>query len=979
MNKRYLVVEELGHGGMGIVYRALDRLTGQMIALKRVTGLQFVSSDDIVKFQTALAHEFRTLASLRHPYIISVLDYGFAGGQPFFTMDYLEHLQRITEAKYDPALLIGQTLQALAYLHRRGIVHHDLKPDNIVVVEQDGKPYVKLLDFGLAHDQSDNSSPLTGTLAYMSPELLRGDPYSTASDIFAVGVIAYEVFTGRHPFHSSSVMTMIERLVAGDFDMPDIDEGLSQVIMRMMHEDAGERYASANDALSALSEACNLSLPDNNALRESFLQAASFVGREVELDLLVGALEVLAAHNPAVGSQPPVPPYFLIGGESGVGKSRLVDEVRIRALIQGIQVIRGQAVSEESAPYRLWHDVMHWLALITPLNDLEASVLKPFIPNLTELLNRDIPDAPQMANGRATRDRLMAVMLRLLASQSLLLILEDLQWADEDSLELLRRLDMYNLMVIATYRSDEMSKLPKLLTSFAAIKLERFTKENVAQLSEAMLGTRAHDIVGFLNQETEGNALFLVEVVRALAEDAGQLERIGVVTLPVHVFAGGMQTVITRRLSRVPENERKLLNLAALRGRELDLPMLRVLVTGQSLEEWLLNCSDAAVIEIQNERWCLSHDQLREAIVAAIPESDLAALHRQIAEALETAYPDTYLIARELCEHWRLAGDAQKQLHYLVEVVREGREHGLYHEILPLTLQGLAIAPPGVQRLHLLSVSSLIYEDLGKYAESLHMMQERIALSRQLNEMTYLAHGLAHSAILHLRMGNIPQTQAEITEAISLVDQVDNFNTFLNIFFTQGFFMMVMGDFTAAVACYQKLLSMTDEQTSSGHLAFILVNFAVVLYAKGDLEEARSTAQRAREQAQRSCAVMYDVFGKLIIAASSLRLGQPDNVRELVLTSMKYALSVNDALFLLLGCGLLSWVTLLQGDAMRGAQLLGAVLTPNADALGRQLLLDPLHKQYMALMPEDVLKAALARGAELGIRGVLEPELAKGY
>jgi hypothetical protein len=123
---------------------------------------------------------------------------------------------------------------------------------------------------------------------------------------------------------------------------------------------------------------------------------------------------------------------------------------------------------------------------------------------------------------------------------------------------------------------------------------------------------------------------------------------------------------------------------------------------------------------------------------------------------------------------------------------------------------------------------------------------------------------------------------------------------------------------------------------------------------------------------------MYDVFSKLIVAACSLRLNQPDGARELVITSMKYALSVNDALFLLLGCGILSWLTLLQGDAMRGAQFLGAVLTPNADALGRQLLLDPLHKQYMALVPEDVLKSAMARGAELGVRGVLEPELARG-
>ncbi|HEX2622358.1 MAG TPA: protein kinase, partial [Phototrophicaceae bacterium] len=135
---RYLLLEELGKGGMGIVYRATDRLNGSIVALKHVLTpaeqLQFASTDASADYRLALAQEFHTLATLRHPHIISVLDYGFdEQRQPYFTMDLLENAQSITDYGRGQTVavqveLLIQTLQALAYLHRRGIIHRDLKP-----------------------------------------------------------------------------------------------------------------------------------------------------------------------------------------------------------------------------------------------------------------------------------------------------------------------------------------------------------------------------------------------------------------------------------------------------------------------------------------------------------------------------------------------------------------------------------------------------------------------------------------------------------------------------------------------------------------------------------------------------------------------------------------------------------------------------------------------------------------------------------
>src|SRR5579859_3076052 len=154
VSSRYEIVAEIGHGGMGVVYRTLDRLSGQMVALKKVNALydQLEDTRDSVDFRIALAQEFKTLASLRHPNIISVLDYGFdRSRQPYFTMELLETAPTILRAAEKVTLaqkiqLVLQMLQALAYLHRRGIIHRDLKPDNVLVA--DGT--VKVLDFGLA-------------------------------------------------------------------------------------------------------------------------------------------------------------------------------------------------------------------------------------------------------------------------------------------------------------------------------------------------------------------------------------------------------------------------------------------------------------------------------------------------------------------------------------------------------------------------------------------------------------------------------------------------------------------------------------------------------------------------------------------------------------------------------------------------------------------------------------------------------------
>ncbi len=335
---------------MGRVFRALDRLTGDTVALKRVTipadrpGFSDRASVDI-DLRLALAQEFRTLASLHHPHIISVLDYGFDGQrQPYFTMDLLEDARTIVAAgqgeplKVQVALLI-QVLQALAYLHRRDILHRDLKPTNVLVTAQG---QVKLLDLGLANLIA-GAQGAAGTLAYMAPEVLRGQPAGQSADLHAAGVMAYQLLVGRHPFDTHHPAHLMAGIL---HEVPDLspveDPRLAAVLARWLAKDPQQRFADAYDVIGALSQATDQPIPqESSAIRESFLRAARFVGREAELAQLTGALDQAAGGK---GSA------WLVGSEMGMGKSRLLDELRTRALVAGATVVRGQASKAAAHP-----------------------------------------------------------------------------------------------------------------------------------------------------------------------------------------------------------------------------------------------------------------------------------------------------------------------------------------------------------------------------------------------------------------------------------------------------------------------------------------------------------------------------------------------------------------------------------------------------------------------------------------------------
>jgi serine/threonine protein kinase/tetratricopeptide (TPR) repeat protein len=745
VGQRYQIEDYLGHGGMGTVFRAFDRLTGGWVALKRITSSSeypgIPSTDGSADTRLSLANEFQVLASLRHPNIIGVLDYGFdTQRQPFFTMELLEQSSTILDLGKgldisQQVQLLVQTLQALVYLHRRRIIHRDIKPSNVLAQGTT----IKVLDFGLSIQRtldSQEQNITVGTLDYMAPEVFQGEAATEASDLYAVGLIAYQMLAKRHPFNTESITKLVDQIINQIPDPAPLNAPpkLASVVQRLLMKSPRDRYSDADRVIYDLCEAANLAIPTETVeIRESFIQNAQFVGRDVELARLTKTLVELQHHHGRL---------WLIGGESGVGKSRLINELRTQALVRGVSVLRGQEVSEGGRPYQVWLEILRWLVLGTPIDDLEAGVLKTLIPDIEKLIHRSVSDAPTL-DPQAAQDRMRSTIEAIFLRQTepLLLVLEDLHWAGSDSLDLLKRLntllDSHPIMVIASYRDDERPDLPNEFPQAQMFKLERLSDRTIETLLEAMIGTNtpAPHVVKLLQKESEGNIYFLVEAVRVLAQAAGDLSNISHITLPERIVAGGIQQIVQRRLAHVPAEARQLLELAAIVGRSLDLNLLAALEPEGNIENWLTVCANAAVIEVQVGAWRFAHDKLRERLLSEIPQDRRRTLHEKVALAIEKIDPVN--AAAALLYHWNIVGNRAKVMFYAGVAGDLALRAGATREAIDYYRQALnlhtEIYPQSATKAHRLQRATWeknlgrAYFTLGKFREGMVYLQQATA------------------------------------------------------------------------------------------------------------------------------------------------------------------------------------------------------------------------------------------------------------
>ncbi len=1091
--RRYILGERLGSGGMGSVVRATDRLTGETVALKRMPAGSAVADDATLRL--ALTREFQVLASLRHPNVVDVLDYGFDDEQrPYFTMSLIENAVSLREAGRRAPLaqkvsLLIQVLEALVYLHRRGIIHRDLKPDNALVTP-DGQ--VRVLDFGLAiaRDQGPDGV-YAGTVRYMAPEVVRGEPPDEASDLYSVGVMAYEMITGRQPFDGATLQELMANVMLTEPDMSAVDLLTSSELRRMGRNiDAAEalpgderttvgldlpvdpgadrtvvlrpnatppdeqptqvfvprpddtpatggrnsstnpfvvilrrllaknrehRYRDARhvieDLRAALGEPAR---EESHEIRESFLQAARFVGREAELQRLTQAL------NEATGGSGSI---WLVGGESGVGKSRLLDELRTTAMVQGMMVVRGQAVSEGGLPFQIWREPLRHLVLGVDLDDANAAVLKQIVPDIERLLERTVPDAPALEAGDA-QQRLLSTITQLLQTycarhpHGVLIILEDLQWASK-GLDIIPALGStvrsLPVLIVANYRNDEAPHLPSRLPGCHLLELKRLEKRAIIELSESMLGEagRQPEVVELLARETEGNVFFLIEVARALAEEAGQLTRVGRLPLPERVTAGGIQALLQRRLDHVPAPYRPLLAKAAVSGRELDLRLLAHLSGDVNIDDWLTACVNAAVMDWRDGRWRFAHDKLREHIIDELDEAQRRALHRAVAEAIEAVYAQQLAQrAAILAYHWSHTEQRDKEYFYCrmagdeaVAISAYSEAQRFYERALEMLLNG-QVPHSDAEEITLRAQLGDMHQALGDYETAHVHLQSALRLARAIQDAQLTAEALIGLGWVTMRQGDMEQAARHSAEALEIARAGDDPRMLVEASYLAGLIELIEGrhevarsylmeclpqarnlgdqthiaNITNALGAVAEGLGQYDEAyrclTEAQEIAAKLGNRLLAANAQGNLgrvEYVQGRYQQANEHFNRALQLFREidnVYGEATVlyflGFIEIALDREDTAAGYLRESIRLSMKIGAITITLIAlCGI-ARLRMRAGDHAGAVELLSMVL--NHAASGGDVDVEresvPLLNELGQLLPPDALSAALERGRD---------------
>jgi class 3 adenylate cyclase len=698
---RYQLKRLLGEGGKKRVYLATDGL------LERDVAIALIKTEGLDEAGLArVRREARAMGRLGdHPHVVTVFDVGEDEGRPFIVSQYMpggsvdDLLQRAEQHRLpiDHTLRVaGEIARALEHAHANGVIHRDVKPSNVWLTA-DGT--AKLGDFGLAvaRDRSRLTieGMMVGTVAYMPPEQALGRPPEARTDLYAFGAMLYEMVTGRPPFLGDDAIAIVSQHlntapVAPSWHNAQVPRALERLILAMLAKTPAERPASAaavRQALAPISARSTIEGPSEDANPLDALAGGIFVGREQEIDELRRTVDEARAGQGRL---------VLLAGEPGIGKTRIASELGTYARLRGSQVLWGRCHETGGAP-AYWP----WVQIIRSyLHDRDAQHVRSAMGTgaadiaqvVSEVRERlpDLPSPPALEPEQARFrlfDSITAFLRTAATAQPLVLVLDDIHWADRSSLLLLqflaREMQATRLLVIGTYRDVEVDRTHPLFQTLGDLTREPATRRvalgglaehDVGRYVEMTAGTAPPpDLVRTVHAETEGNPFFVGEVVRLLVTE----RRLGArargdgwkLALPQSV-----REVIARRLDRLSPACNRVLTVASVVGREFGTDLLEA-PSGLAHDRLLEALDEAIAARIVAKvptavgRYRFSHALVREALYADVAHGERIALHRRIGEALETvarARPERHLA--ELAYHFTQAAedgrDAGKALDY---------------------------------------------------------------------------------------------------------------------------------------------------------------------------------------------------------------------------------------------------------------------------------------------------------------------------
>jgi tetratricopeptide (TPR) repeat protein len=856
LNRRYRLQEQLGEGGAGVIYKAEDEQLHRTVAIKLLLpGQGSMTGEKLARFQS----EARSVARLNHPNIITLYDYEEVDGQPYLVIEYVPGVDLWElDNQYAPNIMpfgdslpiIDGILSALSYSHQHQVIHRDLKPENVMITPD---KQVKVMDFGLARIEGQSrltqNGLVAGTAAYLAPELALGEAGDHRVDLYAVGVILYELTTGRRPFSGDDPLTVISQhihapVVPPQHYNPDIPLALQNLNLRLLAKTPDQRYLSADDVRRDLAPVLKRlktrtetitqtglaprrtgAITDAQSLLERIVRG-KMIGRAHELEQLKEQWDHVSLGEPGAKH------LVLVSGEAGIGKTRLLRELRVYASLREGNVLYSEAREQDSgAPYALIATLLRNYVreqsakiLRGQLSGFIAGEIVKLAPQLTEKLGSIQPNPPLEPAAERARmlEQITNFILAVGHTRPTLLLLDDLNFADPGSLEILETLLKHaagtSILIAGAYRDVALSynhPVSRFINArsasgtVSAITLRRLPQPAVKEMLEALLGNSvSRKFVRSIYDATEGNPLFVEEVIKSLVVDGqiqlkdGRWEQRN--TSLLHV-PGSIKAVLGKRLDHIKPQTLDMLRLAAVIGRRFGLDLLLAAspydddVIQWTIEE-ALRAELIEVVKVVDQPlphtaetdivvyYQFQHALIRETLYEELRPLRRRRLHRRVAEAMQQlAQSRPQINAAILAQHLidaaldeqavpslTQAGQRAAQVYANQEAVDYFSQALEILEDLAPDLSGEAQRDNLVERFEVLNQQRNVCDRLSDRDREFASLQAMLHLADTLADKGRWVEVMAHLSTHYWHLGRLDEAEEAARQALEMAQQDNN-------------------------------------------------------------------------------------------------------------------------------------------------------------------------------------------------------------
>ncbi|MEM7587392.1 MAG: protein kinase [Acidobacteriota bacterium] len=889
---RYEIQRRIGSGGMGVVYTARRLILDDIVALKQLAPL---SSSHYNKTRFLL--EARAAAHIRHPNVVEIFDFGEPPEDaPYIVMEYLEG-PTLAEVLQRGRLPVERALEIFAPIcaaieagHRRGIVHRDLKPANIILAKSDdGREVLKVLDFGLAYVSIGSASRLTktgaivGTAKYMAPEQARGEDVVPSTDIFALGILLYEMVTGELPFVAKTPILTALKISQGEYTPPDeivpsLPRSIVQAIHRALRQDPTKRPQSA-EQLARMAEGPMNARSGNAAASQTSGTAVSaepaaseaegagdlafdhFVGRERQLRRLREEYEKAAGGSGRI---------VLVTGDAGIGKTRMVEHFVDQLHAKTTAVV-------------LWCRFFDYAGSRPP-------AFESFLESLhhsgeVDAVQRSVQQALEIRGRPGSDDqrwRIFTAFTEAFAARAagrpLVLVFDDIHWASNTDLDLIdhlqRSLAKRGTLVIATAREGEsrtgsQADLGGWIVrlgarrAHAVLGLQPFDNREIRSWLDQGFGhirIHPHDVKR-IGQATGANPYCVAEVARQLVADGiidwqegWYCQPLDAVELPETV-----NNLVRARLRNLDQDTLEMLEVAAVIGDEVRFETLQ-LATGQRedlLEDLIeracsqLLLTDDGVSSGNDYRFRTASS--RQVLYGDLPRSKRRRAHRQVVAALHALYHDD--LERQapiLAYHHHAVGDWQETLTWSLHALSDALERSdndAAADVQQLAARALtdAAAVTQTERDHFDHLTGILYRRLGRLEAA------KASLLRTVEPPVEPALGLAAQLELarcHLDLGDAEAAVATTRRAEQAAGEQHSAELQLEARMLRASCWLRLGQSERAAQLLDRLLAELGERSSASLRSRAHRERAWALLKSGAFSEAQEHGRRALELAR---------------------------------------------------------------------------------------------------------------------------------